>query len=203
VRRPLPSRLLAIADLSLLGEGLLGAVNSAAEGGVEWFLLRAKGFRREVVRSFASRLLSDLPEITLSIHGDPELALELGASGCHYASGVAPVEGADLVAGVSCHDLGEALAAQSAGADYGFLSPVFKPTSKETYLPTLGAQGFEAIAAKVSLPLLALGGMTPEAASKLYEAGAFGVAVSGDLFLSDEIAVRGREWVEAVKVFKE
>ncbi|PLX44880.1 MAG: hypothetical protein C0609_04765 [Deltaproteobacteria bacterium] len=203
MRKPLPSRLLAIADLSLLGEDLFAAVAAAAEGGVDWFLLRAKGFRREVVRAFSSRLMGELPGITLSIHGDANLALELGASGCHFAAGVSLPENCALITGASCHDPEEVLAAGSGGADYGFLSPVYEPTSKRTDLPTLGADGFKRIASATDLPLYALGGMTPATASRLFDAGACGVAVSGDLFLAADISARGREWVEAVKVFKE
>lgn len=81
----------------------------------------------------------------------------------------------------SCHDEAEVDAALAAGASWVVLGPVWRPTSKpQDARAPLGPGGF--LAAARGRPALALGGVTPDRARELREAGAVGVAVSGWLF---------------------
>ncbi|MCB9677069.1 MAG: thiamine phosphate synthase [Alphaproteobacteria bacterium] len=102
--------------------------------------------------------------------------------------------GTALPHGRSCHD-GPALdRAFAEGAAYAFLSPVFPPTSKpDDRRPTLGVAGFLALAA--GREVIALGGVDPDRAHALREAGAAGVAVLGGLFGSDPTALDAWRYV--------
>jgi thiamine-phosphate pyrophosphorylase len=111
-----------------------------------------------------------------------DLALALGAAGVHLgttslpAEAVRPRVGAEFLVGVSCHSLRDALGAESAGADYILLGPIFPTPSKMAYGLPLGLQTLQQTAARVRIPVLALGGITVERARACVEAGARGLA---------------------------
>ncbi len=110
-----------------------------------------------------------------------DVALAAGAAGVHLpAAGVPPADARRLLppgalVGVSCHSAEDVLRARDAGASYAFLSPIFDTPSKRAYGPPLGVEALRA-AAPLGLPLVALGGVTPERAPELFAAGARGVA---------------------------
>ncbi len=84
--------------------------------------------------------------------------------------GVHGRRGAGLMS-ASAHNLRELRAAERAGADLVFLSPVF-PTRSHPGAPTLGPRRFSLIAHQAKVPVIALGGMDPEKARQL--GGAYG-----------------------------
>lgn len=116
------------------------------------------------------------------INGRLDVALALGATGVHLGRDALPAECAraiapvDFLVGVSCHSLEETRAAESAGADYLLLGPVFETPSKLAYGPPLGLRRFSQIVAQIKTPTLALGGITIERVKPCLEAGADGIA---------------------------
>ena len=111
-----------------------------------------------------------------------DVALAAGADGAHLAAHSMPaqvvrrfVPRAFLI-GVSCHSLGEAMAAESGGADYLVLGPVFETPSKLGYGPPLGLERLRNITSRIRIPVLALGGITVERIRPCLEAGASGIA---------------------------
>jgi len=83
---------------------------------------------------------------------------------------------AGFLVGVSCHSLQEALAAESAGADYLVLGPIFETPSKLEFGPPLGLEKLQEATLRVRIPVLALGGITRERARACRDAGAAGIA---------------------------
>jgi thiamine-phosphate pyrophosphorylase len=83
---------------------------------------------------------------------------------------------AGFLVGVSCHSLQEALAAESAGADYLVLGPIFETPSKLEFGPPLGLEKLREATLRVRIPVLALGGITRERARACRDAGATGIA---------------------------
>jgi thiamine-phosphate pyrophosphorylase len=79
------------------------------------------------------------------------------------------------VIGVSTHGIAEVEAARRAGADYVTFGPVYPTPSKAGYGPPAGLDALRRAAA-VGLPVLALGGVTPERLPELAAAGAAGAA---------------------------
>jgi thiamine-phosphate pyrophosphorylase len=111
-----------------------------------------------------------------------DVALAAAAHGVHLGTHSLPagvvrrlVSGEFLV-GVSCHSLQEALAAESAGADYLLLGPIFETPAKLVFGPPLGLEKLREVTSRVSVPILALGGITPERVQACREAGATGIA---------------------------
>lgn len=118
------------------------------------------------------------------VHGSCAGHAHLSCSGLHLAShALAGERPANLQGwlGVSTHNTQELEEAFARGADYVFLSPVGKPTSKpEDRRQVLGISGFLNIAGR--RPVYALGGINPSSCAALMNKGAFGAAVMGDLF---------------------
>jgi thiamine monophosphate synthase len=86
---------------------------------------------------------------------------------------------------------------------YFFYSPVFNPLSKQSERPPLGVDGFQAGVAQTTVPVFALGGITPDNIGGVRRAGAAGGAVITSVLLApapDEAAKRFLDaWDEAVK----
>ncbi|MBB4196364.1 thiamine-phosphate diphosphorylase [Rhodoblastus sphagnicola] len=136
------------------------------------------------------------------------LALELGCDFIHL--GQEDLAGADLAAikagglklGVSTHDEAELAIALAVEPDYVALGPIF-PTllKKMPWAP----QGFEKLGLwrqKIGdLPLVAIGGLTPERGQDCFKAGADSAAVVTDISLNADPEARCREWVAATRAF--
>jgi thiamine-phosphate pyrophosphorylase len=118
----------------------------------------------------------------LVVNDRVDVALAVGADGVHLAANSMPVEVVrrlalpPFVIGVSCHCLGDAMAAESGGADYLVLGPVFETPSKLGYGPPLGLEELRNVTSRIRIPVLALGGITVERIRPCLEAGASGIA---------------------------
>jgi thiamine-phosphate pyrophosphorylase len=77
--------------------------------------------------------------------------------------------------GISCHSIPDLQAAQAAGFDYAFLSPVFSTATHPEARP-LGLEVLKMASAQVQIPIIALGGITQETAAACLDAGAVGWA---------------------------
>jgi len=134
------------------------------------------------------------------------LAIELGCDYVHL--GQEDLAGADLPAikaagiklGISTHDETELQTALAAQPDYIALGPIFPTLLKK--MPW-SPQGFEKIALwreKIgALPLVAIGGLTPERAQNCFQAGADSAAVVTDISLNPDPEARCREWLNATR----
>ena len=112
--------------------------------------------------------------LVLLLGGDPQLALAWGADGSHGLCGGAP-SAPGLLRSAGVHDLEELRAAEAAGADLVFVSPVF-PTRSHPGSGSLGAEGFALIAREARVPVVALGGMDPAKARILEDRNMYGWA---------------------------
>ena len=132
------------------------------------------------------------------INDNLPVALAAGADGVHVGQEDQPVAdirrqaGPDFLIGATAKTLDQALAAQAAGADYlgvgaCFPSPT-KPNAKGITRETLAA-----ICAAVDLPVVAIGGITPQNAGQLRGTGIAGLAVVSALFSAPDISAAARE----------
>lgn len=179
-------RLLVLTDrrqAAAAGRDLVETVALAAAAGAPAIVLREK----DLGAADRARLAAQLAQITghcgadLLIASDGRLAAAVGARGVHLAA-AEDLErpGPPLVVGRSCHGAREVRRAVAAGTDYVTVSPVAATASKPGYGPALGLDGVASLVAEAgSVPVLALGGVTPAAVPDLCAAGVHGVAVMG------------------------
>lgn len=117
----------------------------------------------------------------LFINERTDIALASGADGVHLpesSSNAALSTGMaqGLITGKSVHSPEAALEAEHAGARYLLFGPVYATPSKAAYGPPQGLERLEAVCRAVSVPVFAVGGITPVNAGACIESGAYGIA---------------------------
>ncbi|ASQ90593.1 hypothetical protein CHL67_06350 [Prosthecochloris sp. GSB1] len=117
----------------------------------------------------------------LCVNERTDIALLCGADGVHFPETSCPVNMAmaparGLISGKSSHSLQSALEAESEGVDYLFFGPVFETPSKKPFGPPKGLEELGRVCVNVSVPVFAIGGMSPERARRCLDEGAYGVA---------------------------
>lgn len=186
--RPLDFNLYLISDRQVVpGGDLEAAVAKALDGGVRAVQLREKDLSDDEFLCLAGRLrvLTRRYGARLVINRRLAAALAVGADGLHLGSdgpGLAEARrrlGPDALLGVSTHSLAELQAAAAAGADFATFGPVWFTPSKAAFGPPLGSPALAAACRAVALPVLALGGVTPQRCPELLDCGAAGAACIG------------------------
>ncbi|HZD05339.1 MAG TPA: thiamine phosphate synthase [Longimicrobiales bacterium] len=181
-------RLVVITDRRMAApRSVENVVTEALEGGARAIQLRDKRAGAHELLASARRLLRlTRPAGALLIVNDRvDVALAAGAQGVHLGPGDLPlrtVRGAlpgSFVIGYSTDDPEEAIRAEGAGADYIGCGAVFPTASKDVGDEAIGVEGLDAVARAVSVPVLGIGGITPDRAAAVAATAATGVAVIG------------------------
>jgi len=128
-----------------------------------------------------------------------DVALASGADGVHLGAGDLPIREARRIAppgfiiGASGGSAATAVSAAAEGADYVALSPTFATNSKSDAGPGHGLMKLAEIRTAVSLPLVAIGGITPANVADVIAAGADGIAVISAVVAQDDVAAAARD----------
>jgi thiamine-phosphate pyrophosphorylase len=147
---------------------------------------------REVVRiARMARRVCDELGAALIINDRLDVALTVGADGVHLGQSDLPLAearsilaraGRRLWIGLSTHDLQQVREGCAAGADYLGFGPVFATTTKANPDAVQGIGGLrDAVAAAGSVPVVAIGGITPAHARDVYVAGARAICAIGSV----------------------
>jgi thiamine-phosphate pyrophosphorylase len=194
-------RLLFIADVETARGDVTPFIKAALRGGCRWILLRDlhAGLGDLIRKAKDIKTITDSYGAKLFISRHAEAALEVDAAGAHL-SATMPVKAVrhllpGKTIGLSCHTMDELRRAVEDGADYASLSPVFESPSKPGYGPALGIDGLRQACKSFPLPILALGGLTPQKTAPCLAAGASGVAVMGDVLRCRDPEERVREYL--------
>ncbi len=181
-RRQFPSD--SAAQIALL----LERIRQAANAGVDWIQIREKDLSGFELSELVREALGCVPpSCRILVNDRLDVALAAGTAGVHLgeksifakdARRFAKERGADrdFQIGASVHSPEEARSAQAEGADYVIFGPVFATPSKLAFGPPQGLQRLAATCRCVTIPVLAIGGVSPENARQCYEAGARGIA---------------------------
>lgn len=173
---------------------LAGAVRLALEGRAAMVQFRDKSGDEAWRLETALRLKAVCDEFgaPLIVNDDPHLAAAIGAAGAHLGRDDMALEqarallGDGALIGVSCYDsLGRARAAAARGAGYLAFGSVY-PTDTKPGAVSCPHEVFGAARA-LGLPLVAIGGITPENGRALVEAGADSLAVISAVFSAPDI----------------
>ncbi len=161
------------------GRSMLEVMEQAIKGGVDIVQLRNKtGDRVEIVeQAHQLRTLTRKYNIPFIVNDDVFIAKEVGACGVHIGQEdmkleeVRQIMGNDAIIGVSTHSLDQAMAAQEGGADYIGAGPVFATPTKPGR-KAVTVQYITEVAAKISIPFVAIGGIDLDNAAEVVAAGA-------------------------------
>jgi thiamine-phosphate diphosphorylase len=204
VRPELP-RLHAITDERIARRADIDVIAQAlAVGGGSDIAFHARGRALTGREHFelAGRL-AVRPPARLFVNDRLDVALAVPTAGVQLGHGSLPVSAARALnplwwIGKSVHDLAEAEAARTEGADYLVVGPVFATASHPGRTP-LGLEKLEAIAAAADgVPVIAIGGITADRVRDVRSSGAYGVAAIRALWDDAEPAAaarRMREWM--------
>ena len=117
-----------------------------------------------------------------------DLVLATQAAGVHLRSDSMPTKearkclGTGYLIGKSVHSAEEALQSEKEGADFVVLGPVYETPSKRQYGPPLGVPVIREASRHCTIPVYAIGGMTPSRVENVMASGAAGVAVVSSIF---------------------
>ncbi len=176
------------------GRHALPVVTAALDAGAPVIQLRAKGLPDRELYELASRVVGECASrgAACIVNDRVDIALAVGATGVHLGADDLPVSvardliGGARVLGATARDPETARRHEAAGASYLGVGPAFSTGSKDGLPAPLGPQGIARVAAAVSIPVIAVAGVTAERVPELLAAGAFGVAVISAVSEADD-----------------
>ncbi len=199
--------LYAVTDRHWLnGRTLKEVVKESLDGGATFIQLREKELDQASFLEEAKELQALCREyhVPFVINDNVDIASEIDADGVHVgqsdmeADDVRAKLGPDKIIGVSAQTVEQALLAQQRGADYLGVGAVFATGSKDD-ADDVSHETLKAICDAVSIPVIAIGGITEENVSELSGSGICGVAVISAIYAQKDIPAATADLKEAVE----
>lgn len=190
------------------GRSHVEVARAAIDGGATIIQLRDKeASTRELIEiGLALRKLTRERGVTFIVNDRVDVALAVEADGVHVGQDDMPAKlarklmGANRIVGVSVSTVEEALQAETDGADYVSVSPVFTTPTKPDAPPPTGVEGLRRISEAVQIPVIAIGGITEGNVKEVIKAGADGVAVISAVVAAPDIAAAARTLRDKIAV---
>ena len=177
----------------------LDSIQLALEGGCRWIQLRMKDATDDEVRPIAveAQKLCRAYGAKFIIDDRVLLVHELQADGVHLGKNDMPIRearrllGSDYIIGGTANTFEEAKAHYEASADYIGCGPFRFTTTKQKLAPVLGLDGYRQIirklrAANITIPVVAIGGITKDDIPAILQTGITGIALSGTVLRADD-----------------
>ena len=189
-------KLYAVTDRKWLkGSSLEEEIEKAVRAGVTMVQLREKHMGSDELVSLAKRIGTVVHKynVPLIINDDIEAALASGADGVHVGQeDIGAYEarqriGSSMILGVSAPTAETALEAERCGADYIGAGAVFSTSTKKD-AKVMSFDELKRICGSVSIPVVAIGGITDDNIIELSGSGIAGAAVVSAIFAKDDIA---------------
>lgn len=196
--------LYAVTDRAWTGKQSLDEqVEEALQGGVTLVQLREKRLSKEQLIEEARRItaLCHRYGVPLIVNDDYEAALAAGADGVHVGIEDAPVAairaraGKNFIIGATAKTVEQAQRAEHEGADYLGVGAVFPSPTKQSAIRITNEQLRE-ICASVTIPAVAIGGITQKNVASLKGSDMAGIAVVSAIFGADDILAAARSLKE-------
>lgn len=182
-------------------EQTLQIAEQALEGGVNWVVLRIRGLPPTACTevAYALRSLTHACRVLFSVNPYPAVAEWVGAEGVHLPESAPPFTSGELLVGRSVHSVEVAQRFSREGADYLLVGHIYE-TATHPDEPARGLTLIRTIRAEVPLPLIAIGGITPERVGEVLQAGARGVAVMSGITQSPDPKRSALAYAEALGI---
>jgi len=188
------------------GSPLAPLVGQAAAGGLRAVQVRERDLGTRDLLTLSEELCAMMQPQggRVMINDRADLVLALGADGVHLRADSLPVPvarrllGSDRLIGVSAHSPDEVVRAESDGADFVVLGPVYDTPSKRDYGPPIGLRPLEEAGRRCRIPVFAIGGVTVARVAEVRRAGAYGVAVISAILSARSVASVTRQFLDAL-----
>ena len=190
----------------------LDGIRLALEGGCKWVQLRMKDAPDEQVAQLGvqARELCERYGAKLILDDRVELVAKTGADGVHLGKNDMPIAqareilGPGKIIGGTANTFEDIVAHWKSDADYIGCGPFRFTTTKKNLSPILGLEGYRDIVARmkdagITLPLVAIGGITAEDIPAILETGVDGIAVSGTVLRAEDPAAEMAKLIELTK----
>ena len=172
----------------------LKRIETACRSGVTLVQLREKevSTRRFYELAVKVKAVTDAYQIPLIINDRVDICLAVDAAGVHIGDDELPVAlvrklvGSTKIVGVSAKTVARGVEAENEGADYLGVGAIFPTTTKDSPLTSL--QTLSEIAAAVTIPVVAIGGIKEENIEQLMGTGVAGVSLVSEIMLAEQIA---------------
>ena len=193
--------LYAVTDRSWLGnETLYRQVEKTLKGGATFIQLREKHLDDAAFLEEAVELkeLCRRYHVPFVINDNVEIALKMDADGVHVgqsdmeAGNVREKLGPGKIIGVSAQTVEQAVLAEQRGADYLGVGAVF-PTGSKDDADDVSHETLKAICEAVSIPVIAIGGISRNNIMELSGSGICGIAVISAIFAQPDIEAATKE----------
>lgn len=184
------------------GSSHLQAIQQVLLAGGKWIQLRVKNQTEDEVLplAIAAAELCKKYGAKLIVNDYPRVALKAGADGLHLGLDDMPIPearsivGREMIIGGTANTLLHIQQRLNEGADYIGLGPYRFTTTKQNLSPVIGLPGYVNLMkqvrnAGIQLPVIAIGGITPDDIAALMAAGLYGVAISGALTHHEDTAL--------------
>lgn len=173
---------------------LMEQVEDAIKGGITCVQLREKELDQEafLAEAMEMKALCSRYGVPLIINDNVEIAIKCNADGIHVGQkdmetgSVRSLVGDNMVIGVSAQTVEQALAAEKAGADYLGVGAVFSTTTKLD-ANTVSHETLKEICKAVSIPVVAIGGISKSNILELSGTGVDGVALVSAIFGAQDV----------------
>lgn len=164
----------------------------ALNAGVRWVQYRDKKSARHRLycNALTIRRLTRQAGACFIMNDHPDIAVAAEADGVHLGQDDMPIAdarkvvGAEMIIGISTHNIQEALQAEAEGADYIGFGPMYHTSTKDAGSPR-GLEMLDMVRKSVKIPVVAIGGIDADAVSSVISAGANAVAVAGGILRGD------------------
>lgn len=182
--------LYAVTDRAWVGkQTLMEQVEDAIKGGITCVQLREKELDQEafLAEAMEMKALCSRYGVPLIINDNVEIAIKCNADGIHVGQkdmetgSVRSLVGDNMIIGVSVQTVEQALAAEKAGADYLGVGAVFS-TKTKLDANTISHETLKEICKTVSIPIVAIGGISKSNILELSGTGVDGVALVSAIF---------------------
>jgi len=171
---------------------LVEVVAACLAAGLPAVEVREKDLPVTEVAALCRRIRALRPAPFLIVNDRVDVALAVGAHGVQRTHASLAVDELRVVAdkrvrvGASVHSLEDARDAAARGADWLFFGPVYDTPSKRRYGAPQCLAALERVASAVNIPVVAIGGITPDRVADVRRAGARGVAVISAILFADD-----------------
>jgi thiamine-phosphate pyrophosphorylase len=199
-------KLMLITDRRRTTRPITETVRMALAGGVDAVQLRERDLSARELYDLALKLraITRKAGAALIVNQRLDVALAAGADGVHLGwrslrpADVRKLAGEKLLIGISCHDEPQLRSAEEIRASYAVLGPVFHTPSKEGLVQEIGLGPLKNMVSAAKIPVLAVGGITPENAAQVMATGVAGLAAISALIDPEDPAAVARAFRKEV-----